>query len=71
MNKSLPSSGGNPVADNIRRLSERRLDRMARGAFRVATPRGRGRKKLLTTTGRTEYKNLILAVARELKARSK
>lgn len=71
MNRSLPSPGGNPARDNARRLRDRRLDRVVKGAFHVATPRGRGRKKFLTNTGRTEYKNLILAVARELKARSK
>lgn len=71
MNKAIPSAGGNPVTGNRRRLHERHLNRLVKGAFKVRTPRGRRRKKHLTITMSAEYKALVIAVARDLRNRSK
>ncbi|QOT19650.1 hypothetical protein [Paenarthrobacter sp. YJN-5] len=68
MNSRLPSTGGNPMLDNRRRLQERKLDRLA--VIRVRTPRGRRRKKYITKVETARYKDLIIAVALELRNRN-
>lgn len=59
--RGLPSAGGNPVRD-------RKLNRLA--VIRIRTPRGRRRKKYLTTVETARFKDLIIAVARDLAARA-
>jgi hypothetical protein len=71
MSKTIPSAGANPVTANRWRLHERHLNRLVKGAFKVRTPRGRRRKKHLTITASAEYKALVIAVANDLKNRSK
>ncbi|ACL42327.1 hypothetical protein Achl_4376 (plasmid) [Pseudarthrobacter chlorophenolicus A6] len=67
--KTIPSSGGNPLRDNARRFQERKLNRLA--VLRVSTPRGRRRKKYITKVETATYKELIIAVARELQKRDR
>lgn len=66
--RGLPSAGGNPVRDNFRRHQDRKLNRLA--VIRIRTPRGRRRKKYLTTVETARFKDLIIAVARDLAARA-
>ncbi|GAA4033585.1 hypothetical protein GCM10023063_16660 [Arthrobacter methylotrophus] len=63
--KTIPSIGGDPVRDNFRRHQERKLDRLA--VLRIRTPRGRRRKKYLTKVETARFKDLIIAVARDLR----
>lgn len=65
--RRLPTAGGNPARDNFRRLQNRKLDRLA--VLRIRTPRGRRRKKYLTKVETARYKDLIVAVARDLQDR--
>lgn len=70
MPKTIPSDGSNPTIENRRRLHERNLNRLVKGALSVQTPRGRRRKKHLTITMSAEYKALVIAVALDLRNRS-
>lgn len=65
--KTVPSPGGNPARDNFQRLQNRKLDRLA--VLRIRTPRGRRRKKYLTKVETARFKDLIVAVARDLRNR--
>lgn len=68
---SLPTLGGTPAVDNRRRLYDRRLDLLVASNLRIRTPRGRRRKKHLTIIESANFKNLIVAVSRDLAQRSK
>jgi hypothetical protein len=65
--RRLPTAGGDPARDNFRRHQERKLERLA--VIHIRTPRGRRRKKHLTKIETARFKDLIVAVARDLRAR--
>lgn len=67
MNKSMPSPGGNPHRDNYHRLDERALNRVP-FLFRLSTPGGRRRKKAIMSKELPRYRELIRAVANDLKS---
>ncbi len=67
--KLIPSTGGNPVAHNRHRASEKSLDRVMKGFMRVDTPGGRRRKKHITKVEGVNLRALVVAVANELQTR--
>lgn len=68
MNRSMPSPGGNPRRDNFTRLDERALNRVP-FMFKLSTPGGRRRKKAIMSAELPRYRELIRAVAGDLKKR--
>lgn len=68
MNRSMPSPGGNPHQDNYNRLDERALNRVPL-MFKLSTPGGRRRKKAILSAELPRYRELIRAVADDLKKR--
>lgn len=56
------------MLDHRWRLQERKLDRLA--AIRVRTPRGRRRKNYISEIETARYRELIIAVARDLRNRN-
>lgn len=68
MNRSMPSPGGNPHRDNVRRLNERALHRVPFN-FRLSTPGGRRRKKAVLAAELPRYRKLIKVVAADMKKR--
>lgn len=70
MNRNMPSKGTSPAANNRARAAAKALDRTMHGWMKVRTPSGRRRKKYITKVEGARLRELVVAVAHELRTRN-